>query len=140
MVNKRVVITGLGAITPLGTTVNDFWDKLINGISGIGPMTLCDASNYSCRVAGEIKHFDPTNFIDAKDSKRMARFSQLAVAAGRGALMSSGLDIPFIDSFRVGVILGNGNGGFPTIELNSRILVEKGGMKMSPFFFSNDIA
>lgn len=135
MVNKRVVITGLGAITPLGTTVNDFWDKLLNGISGIGPMTLCDASNYSCRVAGEVKHFDPTNFIDVKDSRRMARFSQLAVAAGRDALMSSGLNTPFIDSFRVGVILGNGNGGFPTIELNSRILVEKGGMKMSPFFF-----
>ncbi|MQG36277.1 MAG: beta-ketoacyl-ACP synthase II [SAR202 cluster bacterium] len=132
---KRVVITGLGAVSPNGGTVEEFWDNSINGKSGIGPMTLCDPTNYTCQIAGEIEDFDPTIAIDPKEARRMARFSQLAVVAGKEALTSSGIDIQKLDSYRVGVILGNGNGGFPTLEANSRILAARGGMKMSPFFF-----
>ncbi len=132
---KRVVITGLGAVSPNGGTAEEFWHNSINGKSGIGPMTLCDPTNYTCQIAGEIEDFDPTIAIEPKEARRMARFSQLAVVAGKEALTSSGIDIQKLDSYRVGVILGNGNGGFPTLEANSRILAARGGMKMSPFFF-----
>ena len=132
---KRVVITGLGAVSPNGGTAEEFWHNSINGKSGIGPMTLCDPTNYTCQIAGEIEDFDPTIAIDPKEARRMARFSQLAVVAGKEALTSSGIDIQKLDSYRVGVILGNGNGGFPTLEANSRILAARGVMKMSPFFF-----
>ena len=132
---KRVVITGLGAVSPNGGTAEEFWNNSINGKSGIGPMTLCDPTNYTCQIAGEIEDFDSTIAIDPKEARRMARFSQLAVVAGKEALTSSGIDIQKLDSYRVGVILGNGNGGFPTLEANSRILAARGGMKMSPFFF-----
>ena len=132
---KRVVITGLGAVSPNGGTAEEFWHNSINGKSGIGPMTLCDPTNYTCQIAGEIEDFDPTIAIDPKEARRMARFSQLAVVAGKEALTSSGIDIQILDSYRIGVILGNGNGGFPTLEANSRILAARGGMKMSPFFF-----
>jgi 3-oxoacyl-[acyl-carrier-protein] synthase II len=132
---KRVVITGLGAVSPNGGTAEEFWNNSINGKSGIGPMTLCDPTNYTCQIAGEIEDFDPTIAIDPKEARRMARFSQLAVVAGKEALTSSGIDIQKLDSYRIGVILGNGNGGFPTLEANSRILAARGGMKMSPFFF-----
>ena len=132
---NRVVITGMGAITPLGQTPDAFWANLIAGKPGIGPMTLCDATDYPCRIAGEVRDFDPTQYIDGKEARRMARFSQLAVAAGLTAVESAGLDISQEDPYRVGVVLGNGNGGFPTLEDNCRVLAEKGGMRMTPFFF-----
>ena len=132
---NRVVITGMGAITPLGQTPDAFWAYLLAGKPGIGPMTLCDATDYPCRIAGEVRDFDPTQYIDGKEARRMARFSQLAVAAGLTAVESAGLDISQEDPYRVGVVLGNGNGGFPTLEDNCRVLAEKGGMRMTPFFF-----
>ena len=132
---NRVVVTGMGAITPLGQTPDAFWANLIAGKPGIGPMTLCDATDYPCRIAGEVRDFDPTQYIDGKEARRMARFSQLAVAAGLTAVESAGLDISQEDPYRVGVVLGNGNGGFPTLEDNCRVLAEKGGMRMTPFFF-----
>ena len=132
---SRVVITGMGAITPLGQTPGAFWANLLAGKPGIGPMTLCDATDYPCRIAGEVRDFDPTQYIDGKEARRMARFSQLAVAAGLTAVESAGLDISQEDPYRVGVVLGNGNGGFPTLEDNCRVLAEKGGMRMTPFFF-----
>ena len=132
---NRVVITGMGAITPLGQTPDAFWANLLAGKPGIGPMTLCDATDYPCRIAGEVRDFDPTHYIDGKEARRMARFSQLAVAAGLTAVESAGLDISQEDPYRVGVVLGNGNGGFPTLEDNCRVLAEKGGMRMTPFFF-----
>ena len=132
---NRVVITGMGAITPLGQTPDAFWANLLAGKPGIGPMTLCDATDYPCRIAGEVRDFDPTQYIDGKEARRMARFSQLAVAAGLTAVESAGLDISKEDPYRVGVVLGNGNGGFPTLEDNCRVLAEKGGMRMTPFFF-----
>ncbi|HEU0020741.1 MAG TPA: beta-ketoacyl-ACP synthase II [Dehalococcoidia bacterium] len=135
MDRKRVVVTGMGAVTPLGQTPELFWQNLVAGESGIGPMTLCDATDYPCRISGEVKDFDPVEFIPAREARRMARFSQLAVAAGLNAVEAARLDMSREDSFRVGVVLGNGNGGFPTLEENCRILASRGGMRMSPFFF-----
>ena len=135
MNRPKVVVTGIGAITPLGRTVDAFWGNLVAGKSGIGPMTLCDPTNYPCRISGEVSDFEPEEYINPKEARRMARFSQLAVAAGLTAVESAGLEISREDAFRVGVILGNGNGGFPTLEENCRILADRGGMRMSPFFF-----
>ena len=132
---RRVVVTGLGAITPLGLTAGEFWENLLAGQSGIGPMTLCDPTNYPCQIAGQADDFNPTDYIGAREARRMARFSQLAVAAALQAVADANLDIRREDPYRVGVLLGNGNGGFPTLEENCRILADRGGMRMSPFFF-----
>ena len=125
----------MGAITPLGQTPGEFWQNLVAGKSGIGPMTLCDPTGYPCRIAGEVRGFDPTEFISGREARRMARFSQLAVAAGLTAAQDARLKMEREDPYRVGVILGNGNGGFPTLEENCRIMAERGGMRISPFFF-----
>ena len=131
----KVVVTGIGAITPLGLTADAFWDNLVAGKSGIGPMTLCDPTDYPCRISGEVSDFDAEQYVSSKEARRMARFSQLAVAAALTAVESAELDMSREDSFRVGVVLGNGNGGFPTLEENCRILADRGGMRMTPFFF-----
>ena len=131
----KVVVTGMGAMTPLGESPEEFWRNLAAGKSGVGPMTLCDPEGYPCRISGEVTGFDPEQYIPGREARRMARFSQLAVAAGLQAAESSGFDIACEDPYRVGVILGNGNGGFPTLEENCRILADRGGMRMSPFFF-----
>ena len=135
MEKKRVVVTGVGAITPLGQSAEAFWANLVAGNSGIGPMTLCDPTGYPCQIAGEVSDFDPGDYLAARDARRMARFSQLAVAAGLQAAESAGFDLQWVDPFRVGVLIGNGNGGFPTLEDNCRVLAARGGMRMSPFFF-----
>ena len=135
MSRRRVVITGMGAVTPLGNTSQEFWNNLVAGKSGVGPMTLCDPTGYPCRVAGELKGFDPVQFVSSKEARRMARFSQLAVAAALMAVEDAALDMSREDRLRAGVVLGNGNGGFPEIEEGCRTLVEKGGTRMSPFFF-----
>ena len=132
---RTVVVTGIGAAAPLGFTAQEFWNNLVAGKSGVGPMTLCDPSPFPCRIAGEVTGFDPVQFINAKEARRMARFSQLGVAAALMAVEDAGIDMSKEDRHRVGVILGNGNGGFPTTEEGCRALVEKGGMRMSPFFF-----
>lgn len=129
------MVTGVGAITPLGRTPEEFWQNLVAGRSGIGPMTLCDPAGYPCRIAGEVRDFDPTEYISGREARRMARFSQLAVAAGLNAAAAARLQVEREDPYRVGVILGNGNGGFPTLEENCRILAGRHGMRMSPFFF-----
>ena len=131
----RVVVTGMGAMTPLGESPEEFWKNLVAGQSGVGPMTLCDPEGYPCRISGEVTGFDPGVYLPVKEARRMARFSQLAVAAGLQSAESSGIDVSHEDPYRVGVILGNGNGGFPTLEENCRILADRGGMRMSPFFF-----
>ena len=135
MTGNRVVITGLGAVTPLGESVDDFWNGLKSGASGVATMTLCDPSTYPCQVAGEVVGFDYSQYINKREARRMARFSQMAVVAGLQAMESSGLDLADEDPFRLGIIMGNGNGGFPTLEDNCRVMVDKGGMKMTPFFF-----
>ena len=133
---KRAVITGMGAVTPLGQSVGEFWASLLEGKSGVGPITLCDASPFPCRIAGEVPDFDPSDYIEPKEARRMARFSQLAVASAALAIEDAGLDVSKNSQERLGVVMGNGVGGFPTTEENARILVEKGGMRMSPFFIS----
>jgi len=135
MNRRRVVVTGMGAVTALGLTAQEFWNNLVAGRSGIGPITLCDPSGFSCHIAGEVKGFDPGQFISSKEARRMARFSQLAIAAALMAMEDAGLEISGEDRYRVGVILGNGNGGFSTTEEGCRTLIEKGGMRISPFFF-----
>ena len=135
MTGNRVVITGLGAVTPLGESVDDFWNGLKSGASGVATMTLCDPSTYPCQVAGEVVGFDYSQYINKREARRMARFSQMAVVAGLQAMESSGLDLADEDPFRLGIIMGNGNGGFPTLEDNCRVMADKGGMKMTPFFF-----
>jgi 3-oxoacyl-[acyl-carrier-protein] synthase II len=130
---KRVVVTGMGAVTPLGLTVDEYWSKLVKGKSGIAPITLFDATNYPCRVAGEVKDFDPAQYIDRKELRRMARFAQLAVAAAGMAIEDADLDLSRIDLERTGVLLGSGIGGLPTTEEAARIMIARGGMRMSPF-------
>ena len=124
----------MGALSPLGGSVGELWSGLVEGRSGIGPMTLCDPADFPCRIAGEVTGFDPRQFIDGKEARRMARFSQLAVAAAGLAIEDAGLDLSREDPERLGVVMGNGNGGFPTTEENARILFERGGMRVSPFF------
>ena len=131
----RVVITGMGAMTPLGETPEEYWKNLVAGTSGSGPMTLCDPEGYPCQISGEVSGFDPNTYIGNKEARRMARFTQLAVAAALQAVEAADYDISKDDPYRVGVLLGNGNGGFPTLEENCRILADRGGMRMSPFFF-----
>ncbi len=131
---NRVVVTGMGVVSPLGESVNDYWESLVAGRSGIGPMTLVDPSDYPCKVAGEASDFDARQYIDARESRRMARFSQMAVAAAALAIEDAALDLSAEDSERLGVVMGNGNGGFPNTEDNARILVRRGGMRVSPFF------
>ena len=135
MDRRKVVVTGVGALTPLGNTAEEFWQNLVAGKSGIGPMTLCDPTGYSCRISGEVRGFDAGQFVNAKEARRMARFSHLGVAAAYMAVEDADLDMSKEDRRKVGVLLGNGNGGFPTTEEGCRVMVEKGGMRMSPFFF-----
>ena len=131
---NRVVVTGMGLVSPLGESVEEYWDGLVNGRSGIGPLTLCDPAQFPCRIAGEVTGFDPEQYVDRKESRRMARFSQLAVAASGLALEDAGLDVSALDDERIGVVMGNGNGGFPTTEQNAKLLFDRGGMRVSPFF------
>ncbi len=131
----RVVVTGIGAVTPLGESADQFWEGLVSGRSGIGPMTLADPSNYPCQISGEVSGFDPENYMDRRESRRMARFSQLAIAACSEALKQAGLDRTNQDLERLAVVIGNGNGGFPDIDDAMRTIIERGGTKLSPFFF-----
>ena len=131
---RRVVVTGMGAVTPLGDSVDEYWKSLVKGKSGIGPMTLADPTEYPCKVAGEIPDFDPGKYINPREARRMARFSQTAVAAAALALEDSGINLSSEDEERMGVVMGNGNGGFPTTEDNARTLFKRGGMKVSPYF------
>jgi 3-oxoacyl-[acyl-carrier-protein] synthase II len=130
----RAVVTGMGAVTPLGESVEEFWTALVRGESGIGEITLADTSGFPSKIAGEVSDFEPSQYVDRRDARRMARFSQLAVAAAGMAIEDAGLDCDALDRGRLGVVMGNGNGGFPTTEANSRMLVARGGMKLSPHF------
>lgn len=134
MSDRRVVITGLGAITPVGNDVEQYWEAIKAGKNGIGPITLFDASNHSTRIAGEVKDFDPTRYIDAKEARRMDRFTQFAVSAAKMALEDSGFAITDENACRVGVMVGSGIGGVETWEINDYNLLNYGPRKVSPFF------
>jgi len=132
--NNRVVITGLGVISPVGNNKETFWNSLINGISGISPITHFDTTGYSTRIAGEVKDFDPTSFIDKKEARRMDRYSQFAVSAAKMAVKDAELDMKTVEGKRVGVILGSGIGGVATMEEQKQVLLEKGPGRISALF------
>ena len=113
---KRVVITGMGAVTPLGNTAPDTWKALVNGVNGIGPITAFDATNFKTRFAGEVKNFNPETVIDRKEARKMDRYSQFSICVAEEALRDSGLDLEKEDRSRVGVIWGSGMGGLQTME------------------------
>lgn len=136
---KRVVITGMGAITPIGNTVETFWENAKAGVSGTGRITSFDPSDHSSQVAAEIKDFDPTTFIDKKEAKRMDAFVQLAIAAADMAISDANLALDHLDRTRAGVLVGSGMGGLKTLEEQYRILLEKGAKRVSPFFIPMEI-
>ncbi len=131
---RRVVITGLGLITPLGLGVERSWNGLLQGRSGIGRITSFDSSSLPVQIAGEVRGFDPSEYIEAKEIKKMDRFIHFAVAAARMAVDDSGLKIGEVDAERVGVIIGSGIGGLPAIEHYHRVLIERGYRRVTPFF------
>lgn len=133
MTNRRVVITGLGAVTPLGNTVPEFWNGVQKGLSGIAPLTLFDASNHSTRFGGEVKNFTPENFIDRKEIRHMDRFTQFAVVAADEAAQDSKIVIDDANRDRIGVIIGCGVGGLETWEREFTKLLKKGPSRVSPF-------
>ncbi len=131
---RRVVITGMGAITPLGLTVDEYWQALVEGKSGIGKITLCDVTGLTCQIAGEVKGFDPHDYMEYKETRRMARFSHFIVASTRIAIEDAGLNLSREKAERMGVVVGNGIGGFPEAEEGHLVLLERGGMRLTPFF------
>ena len=131
---QKAVITGMGIISPLGEKLDEYWKNLTEGVSGIGPMTLCDPSEFPSKIAGEVNTFDPYAYIDKKEAKRMARFSQMAVASAQLAIENANISFSKPELDRTAVIIGNGNGGFPEIEQNARAQVLKGETKVSPYF------
>ena len=132
--SRRVVVTAVGLISPLGIGTETGWEALKAGKSGIGSITEFDASNFSCRIAGEVKGFDPYQYIEKKEVKKMGRFIQFAIAAAECALSGSGLKITPENEERVGVYIGSGIGGFEVIEREHRTLLEQGPRRLSPFF------
>ena len=128
----RVVVTGLGVITPIGNDVDSFWNGIKNKEVGIGPITCFDAADFKCRLAAEVKDFDPKAYMDNKTARRMERFSQFAVAAAGQALAQSGLNMEQEDPFRVGVSIGSGIGSLQEIERGCKKLEEKGPSRVNP--------
>jgi 3-oxoacyl-[acyl-carrier-protein] synthase II len=131
---RRVVVTGVGLISPLGVGTRATWDALLAGQSGIGPITHFDATDYDCRIAGEVKGFDPALFLDKKDIKKTDAFIQFGVAAAHFAIEDAGLVIDEKNETRVGVIIGSGIGGLPLIESMHDVLRDRGPGRISPFF------
>lgn len=134
MEKKRVVVTGMGVISPVGTGLNKFWDSLIKGKSGIDKITRFDTSDLPSRIAGEVRDFNPEAYIEKKELKRLDRFTQFAISATKMALEDADLDLSTVDKTRIGVILGSGIGGNATWEEQHSILLSKGPKRVSPFF------
>ena len=131
---KRVVITGLGCVTPVGTGKDLFWTNIKNGVCGIDTITRFDASSFQTQIAGEVKDFNPEDYISKKELKRMDRFTHFAIASADMAVKDSNMDLDVIDKEKMGVIIGSGIGGVETIEEQHKILLEKGNRRVSPFF------
>jgi 3-oxoacyl-[acyl-carrier-protein] synthase II len=140
LVKKRVVVTGLGAITPIGNTLEDYWQGLLKGVNGIGAITRFDASNQACRFGGEVKDFDPLQYLDRKEAKRMDRFSQFAVCASQQALADAKLIINDLNADEIGVLIGTGIGGLKVLEDQQTIFLDKGPSRCSPFMIPMMIA
>jgi 3-oxoacyl-[acyl-carrier-protein] synthase II len=137
---KRVVVTGLGAITPLGNTVAQYWQGLLQGQSGIGPITLFDATRLACQIAGEVKAFDPCDYLDRKEAKRMDRFAQFAVCASQQAIADARIEINDLNARQVGVVIGSGVGGIKVLEDQQEIYLTRGPDRCSPFMVPMMIA
>ncbi len=131
--NKRVVITGLGAITPIGNNLAEYWSGLLQGRNGVSSITLFDASKHACQIAAEVKDFDPYQYLDKKEAKRMERFAQFGVCASKQALADSNFVIDDLSADRVGVLIGTGVGGLKVMEEQNENLLTKGPRKVSPF-------
>ncbi|MBP5274345.1 MAG: beta-ketoacyl-ACP synthase II [Abditibacteriota bacterium] len=134
MPEKRVVVTGIGAITPLGADPDTLWDNLVNGRNAVGGITRFDASEHRCRIAAEIKDYDPARYLDVKLVKRTDTFTQYAASAALEALRDSGFEINDETAARIGVIIGSGIGGNETWEKQTEVLMNKGPLRVSPFF------
>lgn len=130
---SRVVVTGVGVVSPFGAGADKLWEALIAGRSGVGPITRFDASEFATRFAAEVKDFDAVQFMDAKDARRLDRFAQFAWAAARMALEDAGLDVTKVDGERMGVLIGSGIGGIEVLENQIRVLAERGPSRVSPF-------
>jgi len=131
--DRRVVITGYGVISPIGIGADDFWNSLVSGKSGISRISTFDTSQFSTQIGAEVKNFQPEKYIDKKKIRKMDRFSQLAFAAAKMAIEDAKLDMKKEDPFRVGVIVGSGIGGLSTVATEHKVLLEKGPRRVSPF-------
>jgi 3-oxoacyl-[acyl-carrier-protein] synthase II len=139
LARRRVVITGLGIVSPVGNTVETAWQNILAGRSGIGPVTKFDASAFSSRIAGEVRDFDVTAYISAKDARRMDTFIHFGMAAGIQAVRDAGLGAEAADAERIGVCIGSGIGGLPMIEVTQTELLNRGPRRISPFFVPSSI-
>lgn len=137
---RRVVVTGVGLVTPCGIGIDNVWNNILNGQSGIGPITRFDITQFDTKFAGEIKEFTPEDYIQPKEVKKMDLFIQYAIAAAQIAVNDAGLDMGREDSERVGVVVGTGLGGLPTIEKYHSVLMERGPGRITPFFIPMLIA
>ena len=139
---RRVVVTGLGAVTPIGTGVEKFWKNLVNGVSGIDRIASFDPDEFklTVKIAGEVKDFDPLNFMDKKEASRVSRFIQFALGAAEEAIRDSGIKEAGYDPLRIGVIIGTGIGGLMDIEREHSVLLNKGARRVSPFFIPYGIS
>jgi len=132
--NRHVVVTGAGVISPIGSNIEEFWKSLKNGKSGIRRLTHFDTTDFPCKVAGTVEEFNPEEYFPSKKAKRMDRFVQFATAASKMALDNSGVDLDRVDTERFGVIIGSGVGGMPTLLEQHLTLLERGPKRLSPFF------
>ena len=139
MLNRRIVITGLGMLSPVGNTVEESWKNIVAGVSGVAPITAFDASEFPVRISASVKNFDPTDYIPKKDIKKMDPFIHFGIAAGIQALEDSGLEVTEENAERIGVAIGSGIGGLPGIERNRDLFVAGGPRKISPFFVPSSI-
>ncbi len=139
MSRRRVVVTGLGVISPVGNTVTEAWSNLIAGKSGIGPITRFDASNFAARIAGEVKDFDVSAYLSPKEARRMDVFIHYGMAAGIQAIRDSGIEVTEANADRIGINIGSGIGGLPMIEDTHNDFLGGGPRKISPFFIPGTI-
>ncbi len=134
MTDRRVVITGMGVVTPIGNDLKTFWRNLIAGVSGIGRITAFDISDYDCKIAGEVRGYDPlAYFTNPKDVRRSDRYTQLMMGAAKMAFNDSGIDLETVDRTRFGCMLGSGIGGLSTLGIQHTVLMDKGPRRVSPF-------
>lgn len=140
MNKRRVVVTGMGMISPLGLNLQSSWQALIEGRSGVGYITHFDAKDYPVRIAAEVKGFEPTNYIDPKEARKMDRFIHFAMATAEMALQDAQLKISPEVAERIGIVIGSGLGGLPVIEAYHKVLLEKGWKRITPFFIPMVIA